>query len=489
MAAGMGTRMRSRTAKVLHALAGVPLIRYPLRMLAALGAQPLIVIVGHQAEEVIAACGGFGAGFAHQREPRGTGHAVQCADQLRDFAGDLLILPSDLPLLRPETLRALVDAHRSSDAALSLLTATVAEPHGYGRIVRDHGRIARVVEQRDAGPAEDSIREINVGVYCAEAAFLFPALDRLEPNNAQGELYLTDIVAQAAAAGRIIADASVVEGDVAQVSSREDLADVERTLRLRLARHWMTEGVTLEDPETAYIGPDVVIGRDTVIGPNVTLRGRTQLGSDCRLDGSTRIVDSIVGNGVNIKFGVVAAEARIGDRCVVGPFAQLRPGTHLAAEVHIGDFVETKNAIIGTGTKANHLAYIGDAEIGRDANVGAGTITCNYDGFRKHRTIIGDRVQIGSDSQLIAPVTVGDDAYIATATTVRDDVPAGALAYTTKEQRHRPGWVAARRKREAQPVSPPRNASQPQDRKQSKSAAKRRAVAKLRRPSAGKKRR
>ena len=488
MAAGLGTRMRSRTAKVLHHVAGLPLIRYPLRALAAIGAQPLIIVIGHQAEEVIAACGGAGVGFAHQGEPRGTGHAVRCADQLRRFDGDVLILPSDLPLLRVETLRALVAAHRGADAALSLLTATVADAHGYGRIVRAGGRIVRVVEQRDAGPAEDAVREINVGVYCAAASFLFPALDRLTPDNAQGELYLTDIVAMAAADGRVIADAPVDESEVMQVSSRMDLAAVERALRLRLAHRWMAEGVTLEDPDTAYIGPDVVIGRDTIIGPNVMLRGRTHIGTDCRLDGSALIVDSTVGDHTHIRLGVVATEARIGDRCLVGPFAQLRPGTHLGSEVHIGDFVETKNAIIGAGTKANHLAYIGDAEIGRDANVGAGTITCNYDGFRKHRTIIGDRVQIGSDSQLIAPVTVGDDAYIATGTTVRDDVPAGALAYTTKEQRHRAGWVAARRKREGQAGSPPR-ANAPTPRNGSKPTAKRRAVAKVRRPSAGKKRR
>lgn len=456
MAAGLGTRMRSRVAKVLHLLAGTPLIRYPLMALAALDAEPVVVVVGHQAEEVMAACGAPNTRFARQREQRGTGHAVQCAAaQLPGFDGDLLILPSDLPLLKAETIASLVAAQRTSGAALSLLTATVAEPAGFGRVVRDAGRVTRVVEDRDATANQRAIREVNVGVYCVASAFLFPALARLRPDNAQGELYLTDIIGEAVAAGQAIAGVPVAEAEVAQVSTRADLARVERALRARTAELWMNEGVTLEDPDTTAIGPQVSIGRDTVIGPNVILRGRTQIGNDCRLDGSARIIDATIGNSVHIKFGVVITEARVGDRSSVGPFAQLRPGTHLADNVHIGDFVETKNAILGSGTKAHHLAYLGDAELGREVNVGAGTITCNYDGFRKHRTVVGDRVMIGSDSQLVAPVTLGDDAYVATGTTVMKDVPGGALVFNDKQQSTRPGWVAARRRRETQAAPPP----------------------------------
>ncbi|MBI1813770.1 MAG: bifunctional UDP-N-acetylglucosamine diphosphorylase/glucosamine-1-phosphate N-acetyltransferase GlmU [Deltaproteobacteria bacterium] len=484
MAAGLGTRMRSRQAKLLHPLTGLPLIRYPLRAVSALDADPVVVVIGHQADEMMAACGEHSVRFAHQSQQHGTGHAAQCAAEvLTDFTGDVLILYGDLPLLTSEALASLVAAHRGAGAVLSLLTATIDDAHGFGRIIREHGRVVGIVEERDANAAQRAIREVNVGVYCVASSFLFPALKRLRSNNAQGELYLTDIVGQAAAQGSVIADAPVAEAEVAQVNSRVELANVERALRQRITHRWMTDGVTLDDPDTTYIGPDVMIGHDTVIGPNVILRGSTQIGDACRIDGSDLIVDSVIDNAVHVKFGVVITESHIGAGCQIGPFAQLRPGTHLAANVHIGDFVETKNAVIGSGTKANHLAYIGDAEIGRDSNVGAGAITCNYDGVRKHRTVIGARVQIGSDSQLIAPVTIGDDAYIATGTTVMQDVPAGALAFTVKRQEHRPGWVATRHAREtkAGPATPA---------KKTKSTTKRRAVPKLRaRTAAAKKRR
>jgi bifunctional UDP-N-acetylglucosamine pyrophosphorylase/glucosamine-1-phosphate N-acetyltransferase len=444
MAAGLGKRMQSRRAKVLHTLAGVPVVRYPLDLLRRLGAEPVVVVVGHQAEEVIAACNSTGVRFAQQSQQRGTGHAAQCAAAaLEDFTGDLLLLYADLPLLTAEAVTRLIRAHRDAHASLSLLTATVVEPRDYGRIVRSGGRVVGIVEERDASAEQKAIREVNVGVYCASSSFLFPALTRLQPNNAQGELYLTDVVAQAVEARLVIADAPVAEPEVAQISSRADLAAAERALRARLVRYWLDHGVSFEDPDTAYLSPGVFIGADTVVGPNVTLRGETRIGSGCRLDGTALLIDSIVGNDAHVKFGVVATEARVGDRCIVGPFAQLRPGTHLAADVHIGDFVETKNAIIGARTKANHLAYIGDAEVGSDSNIGAGTITCNYDGLRKHRTVIGDRVQVGSDTQLVAPVTIGDDAYIASGTTVMEDVPPGALVFNRKNQIHRAGWAAA----------------------------------------------
>jgi bifunctional UDP-N-acetylglucosamine pyrophosphorylase/glucosamine-1-phosphate N-acetyltransferase len=384
-----------------------------------------------------------------QLERRGTGHAVAVSAQaLADFDGDLLLVYGDLPFLRPETFKNLAAVHQNAGAAVSLLTETVDNPNSFGRILRGPaGEVLGIIEERDCTPEQRAIGEINVGVYCVDARFLFAALRRLQPNNAQAELYLTDVVAIARTDGAIIAAAPASHGEGAQISDRLDLAERERSLRQAINRRWMTEGVTLEDPATTYIGPDVSIGQDTVLGPNVTLRGRTTIGARCRIEGSALITDSEVGDDVYIKFGVVISSSWLAERVIVGPFAQLRPASRLGPGVHIGDFVETKNAVLGEGAKANHLAYLGDAEIGPGTNIGAGTITCNYDGFEKSKTVIGARVQVGSDSQLIAPVTVGDDAYIATGTTIRKDVAAGALAFNPKPQHERAGWVEGKRKR------------------------------------------
>jgi bifunctional UDP-N-acetylglucosamine pyrophosphorylase/glucosamine-1-phosphate N-acetyltransferase len=288
---------------------------------------------------------------------------------------------------------------------------------------------------------------VNVGVYCVRVPLLFELLHRVTPDNAQGEIYLTDIVSGAAALRSTIADVAVDVAEVGQINSRGELAAMEKSVRAQINAKWMAAGVTLEDPDTAYIGPEVTIGRDTTIGPNVQLRGRTAIGEGCRLDGSAFVSDASIGDGAHLRFGVVITDAEVGARCQIGPFANLRPKTRLGEDVHIGDFVETKNAVLGRGTKANHLAYLGDTEIGRDSNIGAGTITCNYDGFDKQRTLIGDRVQVGSDSTLVAPVRIGDDAYVATATTVRRDVRPGVLVFNPRDQEERPGWVAAFRAR------------------------------------------
>jgi bifunctional UDP-N-acetylglucosamine pyrophosphorylase/glucosamine-1-phosphate N-acetyltransferase len=450
LAAGLGRRMRSARAKVLHHLGGRPLISYPLTALRRVGAAPVVVVVGHQREAVRSVCEPFSVRFAVQKEQKGTGHAALMArPALRGFAGDVFLVNGDLPMLRPESFRRLAKEHGRAGAAVSLLTATLPDAADFGRIDRDDsGRVRRIVEFRDAGPEERRIREINVGLYCVDAGFLFRALRRLRPANAQREIYLTDVVEFAVREGHAVGSASAPAEEGAQISSRVDLAGMEKMLRDEMNAKWMTRGVTIEDPATAYIGPDVVIGRDTTLGPNVILRGRTRIGENCRVDGSAYLTDSRIGDNVHVKFGVVMTDAVVADDVHVGPFAQLRPGTRLGQGVHIGNFVETKNAVLGAGGKANHLAYLGDARIGRDVNVGAGTITCNYDGFRKHQTTVGDRVQIGSDSQLVAPVRVGDDAYVATATTVRKDVAAGALVFNTRQQRERPGWVEARRKRE-----------------------------------------
>src|SRR5262249_34135792 len=390
LAAGLGTRMRSARAKVLHELGGLPLLRYPLAAVGTLAPDRVVVVVGHQADEVrdVAEGSGLpgirsGLPLVLQEEQRGTGHAARCAlPALEGFSGDVLILYGDVPLIGAGTLRRLVDLHRHEQADLSLLTVRQADPTGYGRIVRDpRGQVRGIVEERDATADEKAIPEVNPGFYCVRAEVLRLLLAALSDDNAQHEFYLTDIVALAARAGhRVVALESERPDEVAGINTRAELAGMEAKLRAETVERWMAAGVTFEDPRTAYVGPEVEIGADTVIGPNVTLRGRTRIGRDCRLDGTSWLVDAVLADGVRLLFGCWVEQAEIGTSAIVGPFARLRAGTRLAERVHIGNFVETKKAAIGAGTKANHLTYLGDCEVGPDSNVGAGTITCNYDG-------------------------------------------------------------------------------------------------------------
>jgi bifunctional UDP-N-acetylglucosamine pyrophosphorylase/glucosamine-1-phosphate N-acetyltransferase len=448
LAAGRSVRFASARSKLLHPFAGKPLIQWPLDALRSIGVSPIVVVVSPGASELRSSCGGD-VEFATQREPRGTGHAVLAARaRLAGYDGPVVVMAGDLPLLHAQSLRRLIRAQREAKDGVALLTAEIDDPYGWGRIVRKGNRVDSIVEERDASEQQRAIREVNVGVYCLRGSLLFSLLRKVKPDNAQGEIYLTDIVELALLHGGKIRAVSVDSMQVGQVNSRRELARLESVFRGQINERWMAAGVTLEDPATAYIGPDVRIGRDTVIGPNVHLRGTTRVGSGCRIDGSSFITDSKVGDDVHLRFGVVMTEAVVGRGCLIGPFAHLRPATRLGAGVHIGDFVETKNSTLADRSKANHLAYIGDAEIGRDTNVGAGTITCNYDGFRKHRTVVGERVQIGSDTQLVAPVRLGDDVYVASGSTVRSDVPAGHLVYNPRSQTEREGWVEQRRKRE-----------------------------------------
>lgn len=452
LAAGLGKRMCSSRAKVLHHLGGKPLIRHVLRTAQTLCPERLVVVVGHQAGEVQRVCAGEGVLFALQREQRGTGDAVRAAEgSFAGFAGDVLLICGDVPLLTPATLSRLVYCHRDARAVLSLLTVRLEDPTGYGRIIRgENGRIQKIVEERDASAQEKQVQEINPGIFCVRRDFLFPALQRLQTNNAQGEYYLTDIVAMAVEGGGQVQTILVADPlEVAGVNSQEELAHMERALQEKIRSRWMTAGVTLEDPDTVYIDEEVVIGRDTVIGPNTHLKGQTLIGEGCRIDGSAYVTDCRLGNRVHVRFSVVLSDSELGDGAEVGPFAHLRGGTKLAPQAEIGNFVEVKKSTIGGKTKAKHLAYIGDAEVGRETNIGAGTITCNYDGFRKYQTKIGDRVQIGSDSTLVAPITLYDDVYVATATTIRNDVPAGALVFNERREEVREGWVARKRAREA----------------------------------------
>jgi bifunctional UDP-N-acetylglucosamine pyrophosphorylase/glucosamine-1-phosphate N-acetyltransferase len=450
LAAGQGTRMKSSLPKVLHPLGGKALFLHPLAVARRLEPEKIAVVIGHGGEAVRRACGGGDVAWVVQEKQLGTGHAVLSAkESFRGFSGTILILSGDVPLITQCSLTALLNRHRKENAALTLMTACLDDPKGYGRILRDsRGEIAGTVEERDATQAQKSLREVNAGVYVASPEFLFGALESVDNRNRQGEYYLPDVVAIGLREGKRITTLQIDDPrEMMGINTREELAAMEKTLQERINRHWMACGVTLQDPQTTYIEEGVAIGKDTVIGPNTQLRGRTTIGERCQIDGSAYLTDAQLGDEVHLRFSVVLSGCRVERGAIIGPFAHLRPGTALAANVHIGNFVETKEARLGEGTKANHLTYLGDVTIGRDTNIGAGTITCNYDGFHKYRTSIGNRVQVGSDSTLVAPVSLGDDVYVATATTVRHDVPAGALVYNARQERSKEGWTKQKRKK------------------------------------------
>jgi len=450
MAAGQGTRMRSSLPKVLHPVCGKPLFLHALTKARELRPKRVALVIGYGAERVRQAYSANDVSWVIQEQQLGTGHAVLSAQKAFDhFEGDLLILSGDVPLIRTSTLHAMVEHHRRQRAALTLLTASLDQPKGYGRILRDdRGALTGIVEEKDATDEQRKIREVNAGVYVGSARFVFAALSKVTNHNQQGEYYLPDVVAIGLDQGKIVETVRV--GDACEmmgVNTREELAFMEKTLRESINQKWMLAGVTLKDPETTYIDETVSIGKDTVIGPNTQLMGKTVIGERCRIDGSVFLTDAVIGDEVHLRFSVVMSSCRVARGAIIGPFAHLRPGTDLSADVHIGNFVETKEAKIGEGTKANHLTYLGDVTIGCDTNIGAGTITCNYDGFHKYRTAIGDRVQVGSDTTLVAPIKLGDDVYVATASTVRHDVPAGALVFNQREEQVREGWTEQKRRK------------------------------------------
>ena len=450
LAAGQGTRMKSKLPKVLHQIVGKPLLSHVLGAARLVGAKPLVVVVGHGAEMVQQACAAADVSWAMQEQQLGTGHAVRCAEPaFGGYSGDVLILSGDVPLITPETLIALVTQHRASKAAVTLLTAKLNNPRGYGRIIRGTaGKVTGIIEEKDASEAEKQLREVNAGIYVVSAQFLFSALAEVKNHNQQGEYYLPDIVPIAIRQSKAVETMTLSdEREMLGINTREELAAMEKNLREAINRKWMLAGVTLIDPATTYIDESVTIGQDTVIGPNTHLKGKTAIGERCQIDGSAYLTDMEIADEVQIKFCVMMTASRIDSGAIVGPFAQLRPGTQLGRNVHIGNFVEAKAAIIGEGTKASHLTYLGDVSIGRDTNIGAGTITCNYDGFQKYQSKIGDRVQVGSDTTLIAPIELGDDVYVATASTLRHDVPAGALAFNERKESTRAGWTEQKRRK------------------------------------------
>jgi bifunctional UDP-N-acetylglucosamine pyrophosphorylase/glucosamine-1-phosphate N-acetyltransferase len=458
LAAGRGTRMRSRHAKVLHEVGGEPMI---VRVLRALGdarrKSPVVVVVGYQAREVESAVRASFLDsqirFAVQSEQRGTGDALRVGLQSLpdDFDGGVLVLYGDVPMVTESTLRDFSSAiERNGDSGFGFISVKLADPASFGRVIRDKsGHVDAIVEARDASAAELAIDEINTGIYYfPRVAKLRAMLAELKPHNAQGEYYLTDLVAIARADGANVAAWIANEpAEFANINSREELAEMEAQIRAAVNRKLMETGVTLIDPATAYISEQAEIAPDCVIGPGVQILGKSKLGEGVRIDGTAWLSNVTIGPRCHLKLGVRAEDCVIGEDSEIGPFANLRAGTELAGHNRIGNFVETKKARIGRGTKASHLSYLGDVTIGADTNVGCGVITVNYDGYEKHQTVIGDRCMVGCDTQLVAPVKVGNDVYVASGTTILREVPDGALVMSHHPQREKSGWTASWRKR------------------------------------------
>jgi bifunctional UDP-N-acetylglucosamine pyrophosphorylase / glucosamine-1-phosphate N-acetyltransferase len=444
LAAGQGTRMKSRMAKVLHRLAGKPLIEHVLRAAQALHPATVTMVVGHEADSIRSFVGEQpNMGWVLQEPQLGTAHALQQAEpRLAGKHGTLILLSGDVPMLRATTLRRLVDTHQTARAAATIVTAIVDRPYGYGRIVRARGRIARIVEERDASPKDRQVREINGGIYAFDLAPLFDALRGIASQNAQGEYYLTDLVA-IYRRRKLRVETLLVENphEIRGINSRTELAEVSRIVRQTKNEELMAAGVTMIDPATTYIDPDVQIGPDTVIHPGVAIEGQSRIGAACEIHSNVRIVDSEIADKVVIQDFCLILGSRIAESGSVGPFAHLRPDSVVGKGAKVGNFVELKKTTLGPGSKANHLAYLGDATIGAKVNVGAGTITCNYDGTSKHPTVIEDEAFIGSDTQLIAPVRIGKGAYVGAGSSITEDVPPGALGIARGRQTNVAGWV------------------------------------------------
>jgi len=451
LAAGKGTRMRSGLAKVLHPLEGRPLLGHVLDAVEAVGASPTIVVVGHQAEAVEAAFSGRPLEFVRQEPPLGTGHAlVSARSRFATLQGTLLVVNGDLPLLRAETLRELLAAHRRTGAAATILCVELADPGDYGRIVRDaEGSVLRIVEARDASPAERELREINVGVYALEIGSLLPVLEQLRPQNAQAEYYLTDCVGLLRQADcRVAAWRAADPTEGLGVNTLGELAEVRRLLHSRRLAALLDAGVTIEDPATTHVGPDVELEPDATLRPFTLLEGRCRIRSGAVVGPFVRLVDVDVGPGAQIIDHCLLRGCVVEEGATIGPFAHIRPETTVGRRAKVGNFVELKKTHLAEGSKASHLSYLGDATIGPGVNVGAGTITCNYDGVLKHPTAIGAGAFVGSNTTLVAPVTLGEGSYVAAGSVVTRDVPADALALGRARQLVKDGW--ARRRREAQ---------------------------------------
>jgi bifunctional UDP-N-acetylglucosamine pyrophosphorylase/glucosamine-1-phosphate N-acetyltransferase len=470
MAAGKGTRLKSSRPKVLHEIGGKPLLAHVIAAASRVVApSDIYAVIGHQAERVKAAVAATGVRFVEQADQRGTGHAIQCARRAIKGYDHILVLSGDVPLIRPETIEQLWQFHQAQRAAMTILTAAPADPTGYGRIIRrspeshpsdedlslgtpESPEVEAIVEQKALTPRQQTVREINSGIYAFKTAPLLAHLDELTANNAHRELYLTDMAGLLRLAGeRVVALQAPDAAEVLGANTIAELVALDATLRAATANRLMAAGVTIFRPETCVIDAEVEVAPDTVIEPFVQLLGSTKIGAECLIRSYTVVENCTLGNAVLVRQGCVLAESTIGDGAKIGPFAHLRPGSQIGEDAHVGNFVETKKARLRKGAKANHLTYLGDTEVGEGSNIGAGVITCNYDGDRKHQTRIGKGVFVGSDSTLVAPVTVEDGAYIGAGSCITKDVPAGALAVSRARQITIEGWVAARRARQKKP--------------------------------------
>jgi bifunctional UDP-N-acetylglucosamine pyrophosphorylase/glucosamine-1-phosphate N-acetyltransferase len=452
MAAGKGTRLKSRRPKVLHEIGGKPLLVHVIAAASKIVAPTdIFVVVGHEAQRVEAAVAASGVNFVLQAEQLGTGHAIQCAQKAISNYTDIAVLSGDAPLIRPETIGRMLDFHRSQEAAMTILTAVPEDSYGYGRIMRkstDSAEVETIVEQKALTPEQEGIREINSGIYAFRTTQLLQRLGELSATNSQGEYYLTDMAQLLATVGeRVVAVEASDAAEVLGANTIPELVALDATLRARSALRLMLQGVTIFRPETCLIDAGVEVGPDTVIEPFVQLLGKTRIGSDCLIRSSTVIENSTVADNVLIRQSCIITDSIIGSNAKIGPFAHLRPESEIGEEVHIGNFVETKKAKLGKGVKAGHLTYLGDAIVGAGTNIGAGVITCNYDGVHKHTTTIGEEAFVGSDSTLVAPVSVGDGAYIGAGSCITREVPPDALSVGRSRQVIKEGWAATKREK------------------------------------------
>lgn len=446
LAAGMGTRMKSEKPKVLHEICGKPLCKWVIDASNAAGADSVCAVIGHKAEMVREVLGDT-CEYAVQSEQNGTGHAVmQAADFIKNIRGSVVILNGDTPLIKAETIQKAIEYHKGNGEQATVITAVLQDANGYGRIVRgSDGGVKKIVEQKDATDEEKQIKEVNSGMYVFDAQSLVFALEQLTPNNAQGEYYLTDTLEILLNAGKKVGGYAIEDNyEISGINDRVQLSEAEAIMRSRINKAHMRNGVTMINPESVYIEADVEIGNDTVIEPNVTIKSGTKIGSGCVIGSGSMLQDAVIDDNVDILSSVII-NSHVGSGTHVGPFAYIRPNCTVGTDVKVGDFVELKNSSIGNGTKISHLTYIGDSDVGKGVNFGCGTVTVNYDGKKKYRTIIGDNCFIGCNTNLVSPVNVGDGAYIAAGSTITDDIPKDNLSIARARQVNKEGWKDKRK--------------------------------------------
>ncbi len=455
MAAGKGTRLKSKHPKVLHEVGGQPLLAHVIAAaLKVVPAKDVYAIIGHEAQRVREAVAHTGIGFVLQKDQRGTGHALMAARDALAGYDTVIVLSGDAPLISPQTIERLRDFHAEKRPAMTILTAPMEDPTGYGRVIRKSAKsdeVSGIVEEKSASSAQKRVREINSGFYGFSVPQLYKFIDKLNTDNPHGEFYLTDMASVfQKAKERVVAVEAQDAEEIVGGNTRADLVEIDQYMRMAKCQKLMANGVTVFYPQTCVIDNDVEVGADTVIEPFVQLLGATRVGSDCRIRSYSVIKDSVIGDGVLVRPGCVVDESRVEAGAVLGPYSHLRPGSEIGERAHVGNFVETKKVRLGKGSKANHLTYLGDAEIGDGVNIGAGTITCNYDGTHKHTTIIEDGVFVGSDSTLVAPVRIRKGAYIAAASCITEEVPEDSLAVGRARQIVKQGWVKEKKAQRAQ---------------------------------------